>query len=160
PMRKYLENSGVEFVNDTKVTAFDFADTPFRDDIIVTGLELENVDSGKKSKINVEKDDFIFDTNGAITDSASIGDIDTAIVENKEYAPSAALWKQATEHFYSLGHPDKFFNDRSQSEWMSFTVTTNNHFLLNQITRITQQEPGNALNTWVDSNNLLSIVVH
>ncbi|WP_180369218.1 oleate hydratase, partial [Oenococcus oeni] len=103
PMRKYLENSGVEFVNDTKVTAFDFADTPFRDDIIVTGLELENVDSGKKSKINVEKDDFIFDTNGAITDSASIGDIDTAIVENKEYAPSAALWKQATEHFYSLG---------------------------------------------------------
>ncbi|OIK85548.1 oleate hydratase [Oenococcus oeni] len=160
PMWKYLENNGVEFVNDTKVAAFDFADTPFRDDIIVTGLELENVDSGKKSKINVEKDDFIFDTNGAITDSASIGDIDTAIVENKEYAPSAALWKQATEHFYSLGHPDKFFNDRSQSEWMSFTVTTNNHFLLNQITRITQQEPGNALNTWVDSNNLLSIVVH
>ncbi len=160
PMRRYLENNGVEFVNDIKVSAFDFADTTFRDDIIVTGLELENVDSGKKTKVNIKKDDFIFDTNGAITDSASIGDIDTPIVENKEYAPSAALWKQATEHFYSLGHPDKFFNDRSQSEWMSFTVTTSNHFLLNQISRITQQQPGNALNTWVDSNNLLSIVVH
>ncbi len=43
-----------------------------------------------------------------------------------EYAPSAALWKQATEHFYNLGNPDKFFNDRAQSEWMSFTVTTKN----------------------------------
>ena len=38
--------------------------------------------------------------------------------------------------------------------------TTDNHFLLNEISRITQQEPGNALNTWIDSSNLLSIVAH
>lgn len=82
------------------------------------------------------------------------------IKENMEYAPSAQLWKQATQHFYNLGHPDKFFNDRKQSEWMSFTITAKNHYLLNQIARITQQQPGNALNTWVDSNNLLSIVIH
>ncbi|MDN6900421.1 oleate hydratase [Oenococcus sicerae] len=160
PLRQYLTDKGVEFVSNVKVTAFDFADTALRDDIIVNGLEIEDVVSGKKTKIKIADDDYVFDTNGAITDSASIGDLDTAIVENKEYAPSAALWKQATEHFYSLGNPDKFFNDRPQSEWMSFTVTTNNHYLLNQIVRITQQQPGNALNTWVDSNNLLSIVVH
>ncbi|MFT8324159.1 oleate hydratase [Oenococcus sicerae] len=160
PLRQYLADKGVEFVSNVKVTAFDFADTALRDDIIVNGLEIEDVVSGKKTKIKIADDNYVFDTNGAITDSASIGDLDTAIVENKEYAPSAALWKQATEHFYSLGNPDKFFNDRPQSEWMSFTVTTNNHYLLNQIVRITQQQPGNALNTWVDSNNLLSIVVH
>ncbi len=160
PLRQYLTDKGVEFVSNVKVTAFDFADTALRDDIIVNGLEIEDVVSGKKTKIKIADDNYVFDTNGAITDSASIGDLDTAIVENKEYAPSAALWKQATEHFYSLGNPDKFFNDRPQSEWMSFTVTTNNHYLLNQIVRITQQQPGNALNTWVDSNNLLSIVVH
>ncbi|EHN58403.1 antigenputative [Oenococcus kitaharae DSM 17330] len=160
PMRQYLIDQGAKFVNDVKVTAFDFADTPFRDDIIVKGLQIEQQPAGEKSTIALAEDDLVFDTNGAITDSASIGDLDTPIVENDEYAPSAALWKQATEHFYSLGQPDKFFNDRPQSEWMSFTVTTNNHFLLNQITRITQQQPGNALNTWVDSSNLLSIVVH
>ena len=161
PMRKYLEDQGVKFINNRKITAFEFKDTALRDDIIVTGLQYEDVDgSDEKGMIPVNENDLVFDINGAITDSSSFGDFNTPIKENMEYAPSAALWKQATEHFYSLGNPDKFFNDRAQSEWMSFTVTTNNHFLVNEISRITQQEPGNALNTWVDSNNLLSIVVH
>ncbi|WP_234418322.1 oleate hydratase [Pediococcus pentosaceus] len=160
PMRKYLADQGVEFINNRKITAFNFKDTPLRDDIIVTGLEYEDVKSGETGKIEVDENDLVFDINGAITDSSSMGDFNTPVKENMEYAPSAALWKQATEHFYNLGNPDKFFNDRAQSEWMSFTVTTNNHYLVNEISRITQQEPGNALNTWVDSNNLLSIVVH
>ncbi|QYY85425.1 oleate hydratase [Pediococcus pentosaceus] len=160
PMRKYLVDQGVEFINNRKITAFNFKDTPLRDDIIVTGLEYEDVESGETGKIEVDENDLVFDINGAITDSSSMGDFNTPVKENMEYAPSAALWKQATEHFYNLGNPDKFFNDRAQSEWMSFTVTTNNHYLVNEISRITQQEPGNALNTWVDSNNLLSIVVH
>lgn len=161
PMRKYLSDHGVTFINNRKITAFQFKDTPLRDDIIVTGLEYEDVGENKQTgTIPVEENDLVFDINGAITDSSSIGDFNTPIKENMEYAPSAALWKQATEHFYNLGNPDKFFNDRAQSEWMSFTVTTKNHYLVNQISRITQQEPGNALNTWVDSNNLLSIVVH
>ncbi|MCM6810732.1 oleate hydratase [Pediococcus pentosaceus] len=160
PMRKYLADQGVEFINNRKITAFNFKDTPLRDDIIVTGLEYEDVESGETGKIEVDENDLVFDINGAITDSSSMGDFNTPVKENMEYAPSAALWKQATEHFYNLGNPDKFFNDRAQSEWMSFTVTTNNHYFVNEISRITQQEPGNALNTWVDSNNLLSIVVH
>lgn len=160
PMRKYLADQGVEFINNRKITAFNFKDTPLRDDIIVTGLEYEDVESGETGKIEVDENDLVFDINGAITDSSSMGDFNTPVRENMEYAPSAALWKQATEHFYNLGNPDKFFNDRAQSEWMSFTVTTNNHYLVNEISRITQQEPGNALNTWVDSNSLLSIVVH
>lgn len=161
PMRKYLSDHGVTFINNRKITAFQFKDTPLRDDIIVTGLEYEDVGENKQTgTIPVDENDIVFDINGAITDSSSIGDFNTPIKENMEYAPSAALWKQATEHFYNLGNPDKFFNDRAQSEWMSFTVTTKNHYLVNQISRITQQEPGNALNTWVDSNNLLSIVVH
>lgn len=161
PMRKYLSDHGVTFINNRKITAFQFKDTPLRDDIIVTGLEYEDVGENKQTgTIPVDENDLVFDINGAITDNSSIGDFNTPIKENMEYAPSAALWKQATEHFYNLGNPDKFFNDRAQSEWMSFTVTTKNHYLVNQISRITQQEPGNALNTWVDSNNLLSIVVH
>lgn len=60
-------------------------------------------------------------------------------------APSAALWKQGAERFPELGQPDKFFGDRSQSEWMSFTITTNTQFLLEEIEAITGQPPGNAL---------------
>lgn len=160
PMRKYLEDRGVTFVNNMKITDWDFKNTPLQDEIIVTGLHYENVQSGETGVIPVDENDLVFDTNGSITDSSSIGDMDTPVEENFEYAPSAMLWKKATEHFYSLGHPDKFFNDRNQSEWMSFTVTTDNHFLLDQISRITQQEPGNALNTWIHSTPLMSIVVH
>ena len=124
------------------------------------GLDYENVRTGEKGRIDVAEGDFVFDTNGSITDSSSIGDLDTPIVEDMRYAPSALLWKQATEHFYDLGNPDKFFGDREQSEWTSFTVTTSSHELINEISRITKQLPGNALNTFVDSNVLLSIVVH
>lgn len=160
PMRAYLAERGVTFVTGRKVTEFVFKDTPMRDEIIVTGLRYEDIDTGATGVIEVDEDDFVFDTNGSITDSAAIGDLDTAVTEDLRYPPSAALWKQATEHFYTLGHPDKFFNDRPQSEWASFTITTDNHRLINEIVRITKQQPGNALNTWVDSNACLSIVVH
>jgi oleate hydratase len=39
-------------------------------------------------------------------------------------------------------------------------VTTNNHLLVNEISAITRQLPGNALNTFVDSNALISLVIH
>lgn len=160
PMREYLKKQGVTFVDHVKVTSLDFKDSAYRDEICVTGLNYEDIQTNEKHHIDIDEDDFVFDTNGSITDSASLGDFNTPIVENKEYAPSAMLWKQIEEHFYSVGHPDKFFNDRNQSEWMSFTVTTNNHYLVNKIAEITQQAPGNALNTFIDSNPLLSIVVH
>ena len=162
PMRHFLEKQGVTFKNNIKITELLFADSPLRDKITVTGLKYEGVNTKepKSGTIKVDPDDLVFDTNGSITDSSSIGDMDTPIKENMEYAPSAMLWKKATEHFYQLGHPDKFFNDREQSEWSSFTVTTKNHYLLDQISRITTQQPGHALNTFIDSNELLSIVVH
>ncbi|PQD88204.1 oleate hydratase, partial [Enterococcus faecium] len=75
----------------------------------------------------------------------------------------------ASERFYNLGNPDKFFADRDASEWVSFTLTTKNHLLLNEITRITTQEPGNALNSFISTTPItplgqkdvnMSIVVH
>lgn len=161
PLRAYLQGKGVTFINNRLVTEFVFADTPMRDEIIVTGLKYEEVDNDSaEGLIEVGPDDLVFDTNGSITDSASIGDMDTPIVEDDRYAPSAQLWKQAAGRFYNLGNPDKFFNDRSQSEWTSFTVTTSDHRLINEISRLTRQVPGNALNTFVESGPLISLVVH
>ncbi|TOK93645.1 hypothetical protein CGI09_28580, partial [Vibrio parahaemolyticus] len=67
------------------------------------------------------------------------------------------------------GNPDKFFADRSASEWVSFTLTTKDHLLLNEIERITTQVPGNALNSFMSTQPItalgqkdvmMSIVVH
>ncbi|MFT4296773.1 MAG: oleate hydratase [Micropruina sp.] len=161
PMRAFLKDHGVRFVNNRKVTELVFADTPLRDTITVTALRYQEVDNGDApGVITLNPGDLVFDTNGSITDSTSLGDLDTPLVEDLRYAPSAELWKRATDHFYNLGHPDKFFGDREQSEWTSFTVTTSDHYLIAQISRLTRQLPGNALNTFVDSNVLLSLVVH
>jgi oleate hydratase len=162
PMRAWLEDKGVTFVNNRKVTEFVFADDDrLRDEIRVVGLKYEAVDDDNRpGEIEVVDGDLVFCTNGSITDSTSLGDLDTAIVEDTRYAPSAALWKQATEHAYGLGNPDAFFGDRTQSEWTSFSVTTNNHLLVNEIAAITRQLPGNALNTFVDSNATISLVIH
>lgn len=161
PMRAYLAERGVTFVNHRKVIELIFKEARPQDEIVVAGLRYEEVDNdGRIGEIRIDEDDLVFDTNGSITDSTSIGDLDTPVHEDLRYAPSAALWKQAADHFPALGDPDKFFDDRSQSEWLSFTITTDNHLLLDEIARITKQKPGNALNTWVDSRALLSIVVH
>lgn len=160
PLRHYLEEKGVQFVNHVVVESLDFRDTPWRDEICVTAIHYEDFRTHEKHVISVEPNDLVFDTNGSITDSATLGDFHHPAVENPDIGPSARLWKQIASHFYSVGHPDKFFNHRDQSEWMSFTVTCNNHFLVNKIAEITQQQPGNALNTFVDSTPLLSLVVH
>jgi len=108
-------------------------------------------------------------TNGSITDSATLGDYNTPAPENMDYGAASSLWKQATKHFYNLGNPDKFFADRDASEWVSFTLTTKNHLLLNEITRITTQLPGNALNSFLSTTPItplgqidvdMSIVAH
>jgi oleate hydratase len=165
PMRTWLSKQGVHFVNNRKVTELIFKDTALRDEIIVSGLRYESVGGqsegeAKSGVIEIAEGDLVFDTNGSITDSSSLGDMDHAAQEDLGAPASAQLWKQATEHFYDLGNPDKFFGDRSQSEWTSFTVTANNHLLISEISAITQQQPGNALNTFINSPELLSLVVH
>ena len=162
PMRAWLEGKGVTFVNGRKVTEFVFDDEAAREGLIrVIGLRYEAVDDHDASGlVSVDDGDLVMCTNGSITDSSSLGDLDTAVVEDLRYAPSAALWKQATEHFPWLGDPDTFFADRTQSEWTSFSVTTSNHVLIDEIAAITRQMPGNALNTFVDSTAVISLVIH
>ena len=79
------------------------------------------------------------------------------------------VFGKGVRSFYNLGNPDKFFADRDASEWVSFTLTTKNHLFLNEITRITTQEPGNALNSFISTEPVtplgqkdvtMSIVVH
>lgn len=166
---KYLEGQGCNFVMNRRVTDFEFKNTPMQDEITVTGLEMENIEQGTVEHVTVDDETVVFFTNGSITDSATLGDFNTPAPENMDYGAASSLWKKACERFYNLGNPDKFFNDRDASEWVSFTLTTKNHILLNEITRITTQVPGNALNSFISTEPItplghkdvnMSIVVH
>lgn len=169
PLINYLKEQGVNIVLNRRVTDFEFKNTPMQDQITVTGLKMTNTETDEVEHVDVDDDTAVIFTNGSITDSATLGDYNTPAAENMDYGAAASLWKKATDRFYNLGNPDKFFADRDASEWVSFTLTTKNHTLLNEITRITTQVPGNALNSFLSTSPItplgnkdvnMSIVVH
>ncbi|WP_461240207.1 oleate hydratase [Paucilactobacillus sp. N302-9] len=169
PLINYLKEQGCQIILNRRVQDWQFKETAMQDEITVTGLSIENTKTGDVDQLEIDDDTAVFFTNGSITDSATMGDYNTAAPENMDYGAAAGLWKKATEHFYNLGNPDKFFADRNASEWVSFTLTTKNHLLLNEITRITTQVPGNALNSFISTKPIssmgyedvnMSIVVH
>jgi oleate hydratase len=169
PLINYLKAQGCQIILDRRVIAFEFKETSMTDEITVTGLKMINTTTNETAHVPIDNDTGVLFTNGSITDSATLGDYNTPAPENMDYGAASSLWKQATKHFYNLGNPDKFFSDRSASEWVSFTLTTKNHLLLNEITRITTQLPGNALNSFLSTTPItplgqidvdMSIVAH
>mgnify|MGYP000989658824 FL=1 len=169
PLINYLENEGCHIVLNRRVVDWKFKDSKMQDEITVTGLHMVNTKTDENEFIPVDDDTAVIFTNGSITDSATLGDFNTPASENMDYGAASSLWKKASDHFYNLGNPDKFFADRDASEWVSFTLTTKNHLFLNEITRITTQEPGNALNSFISTEPVtplgqkdvtMSIVVH
>ena len=169
PLIDYLKAQGCHIILNRRVTDWKFKETAMQDEITVTGLEMKNLETGETEFVTVPDDTAVIFTNGSITDSATLGDYEHPAEENMDYGAASSLWKKASEHFYNLGNPDKFFADRAASEWVSFTLTTKDHTLLNEITRITTQEPGNALNSFISTRPItelghkdvnMSIVVH
>ena len=169
PLINYLENEGCHIVLNRRVIDWKFKDSKMQDEITVTGLHMVNTKTDENEFVPVDDDTAVIFTNGSITDSATLGDFNTPASENMDYGAASSLWKKASDHFYNLGNPDKFFADRDASEWVSFTLTTKNHLFLNEITRITTQEPGNALNSFISTEPVtplgqkdvtMSIVVH
>lgn len=169
PLINYLEKEGCHIVLNRRVVDWKFKDSKMQDEITVTGLHMVNTKTDENEFVPVDDDTAVIFTNGSITDSATLGDFNTPAAENMDYGAASSLWKKASDHFYNLGNPDKFFADRYASEWVSFTLTTKNHLFLNEIARITTQEPGNALNSFISTEPVtplgqkdvtMSIVVH
>ncbi len=169
PLINYLEKEGCHIVLNRRVVDWKFKDSKMQDEITVTVLHMVNTKTDENEFVPVDDDTAVIFTNGSITDSATLGDFNTPAAENMDYGAASSLWKKASDHFYNLGNPDKFFADRDASEWVSFTLTTKNHLFLNEIARITTQEPGNALNSFISTEPVtplgqkdvtMSIVVH
>lgn len=169
PLINYLEKESCHIVLNRRVVDWKFKDSKMQDEITVTGLHMVNTKTDENEFVPVDDDTAVIFTNGSITDSATLGDFNTPAAENMDYGAASSLWKKASDHFYNLGNPDKFFADRDASEWVSFTLTTKNHLFLNEIARITTQEPGNALNSFISTEPVtplgqkdvtMSIVVH
>ena len=139
PMVKYLENHGVDFRYDTKVTnvIFDI------DGKKKTAKKIECIHNGQEEKIDLTVNDLVFVTNGSCTERAMIGDQNTApdlTIQNGEGA-CWDLWRKIAIQSEDFGHPNKFCMDISKTNWESATVTTLDSKIPPYIEKICKRDP-------------------
>ena len=139
PMVKYLEDHGVHFQYDTKVTniLFDI------DGKKKTAKQIVCIHNGQEESIGLTVNDLVFVTNGSCTERAMIGDQNTApdlTIENGEGA-CWDLWRKIARQSEDFGHPNKFCMDISKTNWESATVTTLDSKIPPYIEKICKRDP-------------------
>lgn len=155
PIAIWLKDMGVKFIFSATVTDIKFNKSKLAEKIIYKHKNATR-------EIVVAPTDIVTFTNGCITDRSAEGNTNTvAKYNNKNDAPSFALWKKIARGRPEFGNPDVFCGNPNETMWMSYTVTANNSpTLMNYIQDFTRNHPGGgALVTFKDSKWLTSFVV-
>lgn len=155
PLKAYLDSFSVDFSINSTVTDLDFKPG---NEITVTAIHTKENDEERIIELNSE--DICIMTNACMTDSATLGDMNTAPEYNPNKPISGELWYKIAKKKEGLGNPEPFFTHPDETNWESFTVTCKGNKLLKLIEKFSTNIPGSgALMTFKDSNWLMSIVV-
>ena len=154
PVKKYLEEKGVKFEMGKEVVDIDF--NLSADKKTATVLHLKD-----KTEIVLGKNDFVFFTNGSITESTDNGSWNTpARLKGVEESGSWMLWKKIAKKDVAFGNPDPFCNNIDLQKWYSFTATMKDSTFHNYMESLSGNVDGTGgLVTLTDSNWLMSIVI-
>lgn len=156
PLEHYLREQGVVFEENCQVTDIDFADGG---GITASALHLLR-DESYEEILELKEDDLCFITNGCMTDSATLGDLNTPAPVPRHAPMSGWLWSRAAAKKPGLGNVKPFFGREKETNWESFTVTCRGERLLQIIEAFSGNMPGSgALMTFKDSGWKLSSVV-
>jgi oleate hydratase len=157
PLITWLQAQGVHFLLDAKVTNVDFdLGSGWR-----SAKRVRYTCEGEHNTISLAPRDLLFVTLGCMTESSSLGSMNTpAILNSKQTGGAWSLWEDLANGRPGFGHPDVFANHIKQSKWQSFTVTLNDPAFFQLIEDFTGNEAGTGgLITLVDSNWFMSIVL-
>ncbi|WP_099470060.1 oleate hydratase [Konateibacter massiliensis] len=155
PIKKFLEDKGVNFVTNCVVKDIDF-----QNDSTITATSIHLESNGEEDVVYLKEKDLCLMTNGCMTDCATLGDYNTPAKMEATNPISAELWSKVAEKKQVLGNPAPFFSKPEETNWESFTVTCKSDWLHKLIEEISGNIPGSgALMTFKDSNWLMSIVV-
>jgi oleate hydratase len=145
------------------------------------GAQVENVEvdirAGKKvarallfadsSVIKLTEDDFVFVTNGSITESSTQGTATMPAPKTTELGGSWKLWRNLAKQSEDFGHPDVFCQNLPKASWVvSATVTWKNLKIQPYFEKLTHRQlrSGKVVTggiiTVKDSNWLLSFTTH
>ena len=154
PMKKYLEEKGVKFEMGKEVVDIDFNFDS--DKKTATLIHLKN-----KDQIVLRKNDFVFITNGSITESSDNGSWErAAVLKSVEDSGSWMLWKKLAKKDSSFGNPSVFCDNIDLQKWYSFTATMKDSTFHDYMENFSGNVDGTGgLVTMTDSNWLMSIVI-
>jgi oleate hydratase len=157
PLRKWLEERGVQFLFNAKVTDLSFVHD-------FKGRAVESIfydHDGRTEEIQVRKNDFVFVTLGSMTEGSSLGAMDSApVLMGKRDGGAWMLWERIAAHESDFGRPENFTERIPESKWISFTTTLHDSAFFDLIRDLTGNAAGEGgLITFPESNWLASIVL-
>lgn len=154
PLQRYLEERGVKFDFGCEVVDIDF--NLSSDVKTATVLHLKD-----KNEIVLGENDFVFITNGSITESSDNGTWDKAPkLKGISDSGSWKLWKKLAEKDPAFGNPSPFCDHIDLQKWYSFTATFKDSTFHDYIENFSGNVDGTGgLITMTDSNWFMSIVI-
>ena len=139
PLVKYLEQKGVKFVYNTRVTNVKFDIKAQRK--VAKGIEY--LRGGKRGKVDVGEDDLVLITIGSPVENTSWGDHHTPAKWDKEIREGSiwALWRNIAAQDPSFGRPDKFCTNHDHSSYESACVQIKSKKVASYIEKICKRDP-------------------
>ncbi len=162
PLRKRLEEKGVKFQYSTTVTDLDFDFSDSKKTVIAIHLNEKGIDKVVKTTAN----DFVFFTNGSMTENSTLGDMDTAPVTDRSEGAVWKLWKNIAAKDDAFGKPEVFCSNIDKTKWESYTITAKGTKVRKLLEDFAEREflphktATGGIITIKDSNWLLSVTVN
>lgn len=125
PLQKYLLDNGVNFVANTTVEDMDFRFEGKKK--TVTALKL--VQDGEKKTVALSDDDYVFFTNGSMTQNSTRGSMTQAPKMNLDTQNRGcfSLWEKIAKKTDGFGRPEKFVSSPDKSNFVSVTLTVKDY---------------------------------
>jgi len=162
PLKNLLESKGVIFQFGTTVTDLDIDING--DKKTVTGIHINK--DGKDELLKTTADDFVFFTNGSMTENSTLGDMDTAPVLDTSEGAIWNLWKKIAAKDAAFGKPEVFCSDIDKTKWESYTITAKGKKMRKLLEDFAERKfiphktATGGIITVKDSNWLLSVTVN
>ena len=157
PIMKWLEQQGVNFEMEIKVTDLDFK--PSKTEKTVERIHC--LRNGKKKEIVVNPGDYVFVTIGSMTADSRAGSMtQPPHLERGKLDGSWTLWENIVKKQPDLGNPSVFADHIDETKWVTFAVTSKDPTFFRLYEQFTGNKPGEGhLVTFIDSNWFMSVHV-
>jgi len=158
PLTRYLEKRGVNFQTKTRVIDIDFKFSTEKKTAVLIHLIESN---GTEKEVALRPDDYVFITNGSITESSDTGTwTRAAALKDKASSGSWMLWEKIATKDKSFGNPGVFSDSIDLQKWNSFTATLKDSTFHDYMEDFSGNLDGTGgLVTLLDSNWLMSFVI-